>query len=79
MAGAGRPLLSLALVGINAAVVGLLAAALYDPLWRGGIRHPADVLVVALGLLLMARPQCPAPWAVAWCTVAAPGLGLVGR
>jgi len=75
---AGRPLLARVLAGINAAVVGLLAAVLYDPLWRDGIRHPADVLVVALGLVLMARLQRPALWVVAWCTVAALGLAAFG-
>ena len=36
-----------ALMGINAAVVGLLLAALYDPVWTSAILGPADF---ALGL-----------------------------
>jgi len=36
-----------ALTGVNAAVVGLLLAALYDPVWTAGILGPADF---ALGL-----------------------------
>lgn len=76
---AGHRAVARALAGINAAVVGLLAAALYDPLWRDGIRSPPDLLVVALGLVLMARLQRPALWVVAWCAAAAFGLGALGR
>jgi len=75
---AGRRSVARALAGINAAVVGVLAAALYDPLWRDGIRSPPDLLVVALGLILMARLQRPALWVVAWCVAAALGLGALG-
>ncbi|CTP90970.1 putative membrane protein [Xanthomonas translucens pv. poae] len=63
--------------GINAAVAGLLAAALYDLLWRDGIRSPPDLLVVALGLT--ASVQRPALWVVAWCALAMLGLALLGR
>jgi chromate transporter len=42
-----------ALRGINAAVVGLLLAALYDPVWTGAVHGPGDfgLALVALGLL----------------------------
>ncbi|NWG47349.1 MAG: chromate efflux transporter [Alphaproteobacteria bacterium] len=40
-----------AFAGINAAVVGLLAAALYDPVFTGAVAAPAD-LAFALGALL---------------------------
>jgi len=76
---AGRGSVARALAGINAVVVGVLAAALYDPLWRDGIRSPPDLLVVALGLVLMARLQRPALWVVAWCAAATLGLGALGR
>lgn len=35
------------LLGVNAAVVGLLLAALYDPLWTSVVRSPADFAVAA--------------------------------
>ena len=76
---AGRRSVARALAGINAAVVGVLAAALYEPLWRDGIRSPPDLLVVALGLILMARLQRPALWVVAWCAASALGIGALGR
>ncbi len=46
-----------ALAGVNAAVVGILAAALWDPVIRTGVRGPVDALValVALGVLLTGR------------------------
>lgn len=52
-----------ALKGINAAVVGLLLAALYSPVWTSAIHSPADfgLGVVAFGLLIFW--QCP-PWLV---------------
>jgi chromate transporter len=52
-----------ALVGINAAVVGLLLAALYDPVWTSAIKGPADVglALVAFGLLMFWRLP---PWLV---------------
>jgi chromate transporter len=46
-----------ALRGINAAVVGLLLAALYDPVWSSAIRGHADLALalVAFGLLMFWR------------------------
>lgn len=46
-----------ALAGINAAVVGVLAAALYDPLWTSAIRSKADfgLALAAFGLLVYGR------------------------
>jgi chromate transporter len=58
-----------ALRGINAAVVGLLLAALYDPVWRSAIQGPADfaLALVAFGLLMFWRL---APWLVVGITAA---------
>lgn len=44
-----------ALAGVNAAVVGLLAAALYDPLALGTLVTPADGLIALVGLLVLSR------------------------
>jgi chromate transporter len=49
-----RPQAQAALRGVNAAVVGLLLAALYDPVWTTGIRAPADFALAAAALLLLA-------------------------
>lgn len=42
-----------AMLGVNAAVVGILAAALYDPLWTAGVRSIMDAIIAASGLLLL--------------------------
>ncbi|SFR93284.1 chromate transporter [Dyella sp. OK004] len=61
------------IAGINAAVVGLLAAAFWDPVWRGAVRAPLDIAIVALGLLLMMRVRWPAWAIVVYCVAAAVG------
>ncbi|WP_157217111.1 chromate efflux transporter [Flavisphingomonas formosensis] len=45
--------------GVNAAVVGILAWALYDPLWTTGIASVGDVALVAIGLTLLLRWRAP--------------------
>ena len=52
-----------ALRGVNAAVVGLLLAALYDPVWTSAIHEPEDfgLALVALGLLAIWKWP---PWLV---------------
>ncbi len=42
-----------AMRGTNAAVVGLLGAALYDPVWVGAVHRPADVALALLGFMLL--------------------------
>lgn len=46
-----------AMAGINAAVVGVLAAALYDPVWTGTIISKADfgLALAAFGMLVLGR------------------------
>jgi chromate transporter len=70
-----RPRAQAALHGVNAAVVGLLLAALYDPVWTSGIRNPADFALAAVALLLLAFWRVP-PWLVVVVTALA-GAGLV--
>jgi chromate transporter len=52
-----------ALKGVNAAVVGLLLAALYQPVWTSAIDRPADFAVAATAFLLLAMWRTP-PWLV---------------
>jgi chromate transporter len=49
--------------GVNASVVGLLGAALYDPVWTGAIRGPADVVLVVVGFFALTLWRLPS-WAV---------------
>jgi chromate transporter len=48
-----------ALNGVNAAVVGLLLAALYTPVWTGAVTAPVDVVVAATGLGLLLTGRAP--------------------
>jgi chromate transporter len=52
-----------ALMGANAAVVGLLAAALYNPVWTGAVSRPTDVGLVLGAFLLLTAWRAP-PWLV---------------
>ena len=52
-----------ALTGINAAVVGLLAAALYDPVWTTAINTPSDLALGITAFGLLAFWKWP-PWLV---------------
>jgi chromate transporter len=52
-----------ALAGVNAAVVGLLLAALYKPVWTSGVRTGADFAMAAVAFLLLTVWKIP-PWLV---------------
>jgi chromate transporter len=58
------------LAGINAAVVGVLGAALYNPVWIAGIRGGADLAVAAAGFVLLQRWRIPPILVVALCVAA---------
>ncbi len=58
-----------ALRGINAAVVGLLLAALYQPVWTSAIRGPRDLALALAAFGLLAFARAPA-WLVVVLTAA---------
>ncbi|KQQ32514.1 chromate transporter [Duganella sp. Leaf126] len=67
-----------ALAGMNAAVVGVLLAALVDPVWTGAIHAWPDLALAALALAALSWWRLP-PWlvvlacaAAGWCSVAWP-------
>jgi chromate transporter len=60
-----------ALLGVNAAVVGMLAAALYDPVITGAVGAPADIAIVLAGLGFLLFLRIPAWAVVAFCALAA--------
>lgn len=59
-----------ALAGANAAVVGILAAALYQPVWTSAVRGPGDFAVAATGFVLLTAFKAP--------PIAIVALGLAG-
>lgn len=67
-----------ALAGINAAVVGLLLAALYRPVWTSAIQAPADFALALLALVALMVWRVP-PWAVvALCALGGWGIQVMG-
>lgn len=71
-----QPRLAGALRGVNAAVVGLLAAALYDPVWIQGVRSWWDLPIVLAGIWLLERRACSPLWLVVACVALSPALSL---
>ena len=67
-----------ALAGINAAVVGVLGAALYSPIWVSAVGNGRDVAIALTGFLLLERWRAPPLLVVIFC-VAAALLTLAGR
>ncbi|MCP5153371.1 MAG: chromate efflux transporter [Ectothiorhodospiraceae bacterium] len=67
---ASRPGAARAVAGVNAAVVGLLGAALYDPVWTSAVRGPVDVAIALAGLVALTAWRAPALAVVAWCLAA---------
>jgi chromate transporter len=71
-----RPGAQAALRGVNAAVVGLLLAALYNPVWTSGITRAADFALAVAAFLLLFMWKTP-PWLVV--IICAVGGGLISR
>ncbi|MBL6946352.1 MAG: chromate efflux transporter [Rhodospirillales bacterium] len=68
-----RPTVQSALMGVNAAVVGLLVAVLYEPVWTGTIHGPQDFVLLLMAFGALALFKIP-PWLVA---LMAAGLGAI--
>lgn len=64
-----RPLAQAAMRGANAAVVGVLAAALYSPVWTSAVTGPPDFAVALAGFVLLTVWKAP-PWLVVVLTSA---------
>ncbi|TND60146.1 chromate efflux transporter [Aeromonas dhakensis] len=54
-----HPRLAGAVAGINAAVVGLLLAALYQPVWQSAVLAPTDLALAAVGFYLLRALRLP--------------------
>jgi chromate transporter len=66
------------LAGINAAVVGLLAAALYNPVWVSAVRSLVDVAIVLLAFTLLQRFRTPPILIAALCVGASIAKSVAG-
>ncbi len=58
-----RPAAQSAMRGANAAVVGILGAALYNPVWTSAVLTPKDFALALVGFLLLTVWKTP-PWSV---------------
>ncbi|GGD79284.1 chromate efflux transporter [Caballeronia grimmiae] len=65
-----RPSMAAVLAGVNAAVVGLLAAAFYSPVWTSAIHSAIDFAIATIGLLLLTRWKMPPLAVVIMCALA---------
>ncbi len=65
-----HPAAAQVIAGINAAVVGLLAAALYDPVWTSAVFGPADVAIALVAFTMINAWRLSVIYVVAWCTFA---------
>jgi chromate transporter len=70
-----RPGAQAAMRGTNAAVVGLLGAALYNPVWTSAVQGPADFAVAATGFVLLIIWRAPPLLVVVLSALAGIGLG----
>ncbi|WP_265344260.1 chromate efflux transporter [Aeromonas veronii] len=66
-----RPRLAGAVTGINAAVVGLLLAALYQSVWQSAVLVPRDLALAAIGFYLLRVLKLPVPAIAALLVMAA--------
>ncbi len=71
-----RALMQAAMRGTNAAVVGILGAALYDPIWTSAVRDSRDFALALTGFVLLAVWKAPS-WVVV-ALLAAAGMLLAG-
>ncbi|MSP01593.1 MAG: chromate efflux transporter [Acetobacteraceae bacterium] len=72
-----RPDAQAAMRGTNAAVVGILAAALYNPVWTSAVVTPMDFAIVAIGFTLLTVWRLSALWVVTAMTAGTMALHLL--
>ena len=70
-----RPNAQAAMRGTNAAVVGLLGAALYNPVWTSAVQTPADFAVAATGFILLIAWRAPPLLVVVLSAIAGLAIG----
>lgn len=66
----GYPAAARAIAGVNAAVVGLLGAALYDPVWTSAVFGPAHVAIALVGFTMISAWRLSVIYVVIWCVLA---------
>ncbi|OEY68008.1 chromate ion family chromate transporter [Marinobacter sp. X15-166B] len=59
-----------AIAGVNAAVVGLLLAALYDPIFTSGVTSATELAIAIIAFVMLTVWRRSPLWAVLWCVLA---------
>ncbi|WP_076585908.1 chromate efflux transporter [Vibrio ostreicida] len=67
---AGIPKVSGAINGVNAAVVGLLVAALYQPVFTSAVSRSLDIAFILFGFYLLKQHKLPIVWMVVFFALA---------
>jgi chromate transporter len=65
-----HPRMQAAMQGINAAVVGLLGMALYNPVWTSAVATPVDFVIAVVGFVLLVTWRAPPLAVVALSAIA---------
>jgi chromate transporter len=73
-----RPWAQALMRGVNAAVVGVLGAALYSLVWVSAVQRPADFAIAAVGFVLLMAWRAPPLVVVVLTAAAGVAEGLVG-
>ena len=71
-----HPVMQRSMLGINAAVVGLLLAAFYNPVWVNAIQNATDFCLAAFAFILLVFWKVP-PWLVVLIAPLVTGFGIV--
>jgi chromate transporter len=74
----GSPFARAAILGVNAAVVGILLAALIDPIASTTLTRPRDAVIALAALFLLMRIKLPPIVVVALCALSAQALAFIG-
>jgi chromate transporter len=67
-----------AIAGVNAAVVGILGAALYNPIFVTAIKGPVDLSIGIVAFMFLAALRISPLFVVAWCVLASIFMALIG-
>ena len=73
----GRPTVQAVMRGVNASVVGILAAALYTPVWTSVVQRPADFAIALVSFVLLLAWKSPPLVVVAFCAVSGIALAVL--
>lgn len=64
-----RPMAASAVAGVNAAVVGVLLSAFYDPIFTSAVTSHSDLIIAVVGFSLLNIWQRSPLWVVLWCVM----------